>query len=382
MVEISIIMPVYNSQDHLKDTLDYILNQTFDDFELICVNDGSGDDSLDIMNDYSLKDSRIKVFSQENKGQGSARNKGLEHCTGKYVYFMDSDDCIIPEFLELVHDNIKNNSSEIVMFKTGNIESGNKIDTWPLFPFDEVFKDADFNDFTFDYHSVLKYVLNSSFAPWTKFYKKELFDRYDDFTFNEKLPYEDVLFHIKSMLRASRISFVPEYLYYYRIDNPNSSSFNYESHIKIFDVIDEVGEFLKKENYLNDFEKEFEFFKLRQITYHMITPINEEHFKLAKQYLNGIDIDENDLIPDYRRKEYQIFYENDDAKTYEREINLYLLQREQDELKEKNSMLELENSRLKYEKNELESKKEEILSSRSWKLTKVFRSIFNLFRRN
>ena len=382
MAEISIIMPVYNSQDHLKDTLDYILNQTFDDFELICVNDGSGDDSLDILNDYSLKDSRIKVFSQENKGQGSARNKGLEHCTGKYVYFMDSDDCIIPEFLELVHDNIKNNSSEIVMFKTGNIESGNKIDTWPLFPFDEVFKDVDFNDFTFDYHSVRKYVLNSSFAPWTKFYKKELFDRYDDFTFNEKLPYEDVLFHIKSMLRASRISFVPEYLYYYRIDNPNSSSFNYESHIKIFDVIDEVEEFLKKENYLNDFEKEFEFFKLRQITYHMITPINEEHFKLAKQYLNGIDIDENDLIPDYRRKEYQIFYENDAAKTYEREINLYLLQREQNELKEKNRKLEMENSQLKQEKSELESKKEEILSSRSWKLTKVFRSTFNLFRRN
>ena len=382
MVEISIIMPVYNSQDHLKDTLDYILNQTFDDFELICVNDGSGDDSLDILNDYSFKDSRIKVFSQENKGQGSARNKGLEHCTGKYVYFMDADDCIIPEFLELVHDNIKNNSSEIVMFKTGNIESGNKIDTPPLFPFDEVFKDADFNDFTFDYTNVRKYVLNSSFAPWTKFYKKELFDRYDDFKFNENLPYEDVLFHIKSMLRASRISFVPEYLYYYRIDNPNSSSFNYESHIKIFDVIDEVEEFLKKENYLNDFEKEFEFFKLRQITYHMITPINEEHFKLAKQYLNGIDIDENDLIPDYRKKEYQIFYENDDAKTYEREINLYLLQREQNELKEKNRKLEMENSQLKQEKSELESKKEEILSSRSWKLTKVFRSIFNLFRRN
>ena len=382
MVEISIIMPVYNSQDHLKDTLDYILNQTFDDFELICVNDGSGDDSLEILNDYSFKDSRIKVFSQENKGQGSARNKGLEHCTGKYVYFMDADDCIIPEFLELVHDNIKNNSSEIVMFKTGNIESGNKIDTPPLFPFYEVFKDADFNDFTFDYTNVRKYVLNSSFAPWTKFYKKELFDRYDDFKFNEKLPYEDVLFHIKSMLRASRISFVPEYLYYYRIDNPNSSSFNYESHIKIFDVIDEVGEFLKKENYLNDFEKEFEFFKLRQITYHMITPINEEHFKLAKQYLNGIDIDENDLIPDYRKKEYQIFYENDDAKTYEREINLYLLQREQNELKEKNRKLEMENSQLKQEKSELESKKEEILSSRSWKLTKVFRSTFNLFRRN
>lgn len=382
MVEISIIIPVYNSQDHLKDTLDYILNQTFDDFELICVNDGSGDDSLDILNDYSLKDSRIKVFSQENKGQGSARNKGLEHCTGKYVYFMDSDDCIIPEFLELVHDDIKNNSSEIVMFKTGNIESGNKIDTPPLFPFYEVFKDADFNDFTFDYTNVRKYVLNSSFAPWTKFYKKELFDRYDDFKFNEKLPYEDVLFHIKSMLRASRISFVPEYLYYYRIDNPNSSSFNYESHIKIFDVIDEVGEFLKKENYLNDFEKEFEFFKLRQITYHMITPINKEHFKLAKQYLNGIDIDENDLIPDYRKKEYQIFYENDDAKTYEREINLYLLQREQNELKEKNRKLEMENSQLKQEKSELESKKEEILSSRSWKLTKVFRSTFNLFRRN
>ena len=114
----------------------------------------------------------------------------------------------------------------------------------------------------------------------------------------------------------------------------------------------------------------------------MITPINEEHFKLAKQYLNRIDIDENYLIPDYRKKEYQIFYENDDAKTSEREINLYLLQREQNELKEKNRKLEMENSQLKQEKSELESKKEEILSSRSWKLTKVFRSTFNLFRRN
>ena len=382
MAEISIIMPVYNSQDHLKDTLDYILNQTFDDFELICINDGSDDDSLDILNDYSLNDSRIKVLSQENEGPGSARNKGLKHCTGKYVYFMDSDDYIIPEFLELVHDNIKNNNSEMVMFKTGNIESGIKIDIRPLFPFDEVFADADFNDFTFDYHIVRKYVLNSSFAPWTKFYKKELFDRYGDFTFNEDLPYEDVLFHIKSMLRASKISFVPKYLYYYRIDNPNSSSFNYESHIKIFNVIDEVEEFLKKEGYLNDFEKEFEFFKLRQITYHMITPINEEHFKLAKKYLNGIDINDNDLIPAYRKKEYKIFYDNDDAKTYEKEINLYLLQREQDELKEKNRKLELENAQLKEKKRELESKKEEILSSRSWKLTKVFRSAFNLFRRN
>lgn len=382
MAEISIIMPVYNSQDHLKETLDCILNQTFDDFELICVNDGSCDDSLDILNDYSLNDSRIRVLSQENEGQGSARNKGLEHCTGKYVYFMDSDDYIIPEFLELVHDNIKNNNSEMVMFKTGNIESGIKIDNRPLFPFDEVFADADFNDFTFDYHGVRKYVLNSSFAPWTKFYKKELLDSYGDFAFNEDLPYEDVLFHIKSMQRASRISFVPKYLYYYRIDNPNSSSFNYESHIKIFNVIDEVEEFLKKEGYLNDFEKEFEFFKLRQITYHMITPINEEHFKLAKKYLNGIDINDNDLIPDYRKKEYQIFYDNDNAKTYEKEINLYLLQREQDELKEKNRKLELENTRLKQEKSELESKKEEILSSRSWKLTKVFRSAFNIFRRN
>ena len=380
MVEISIIMPVYNSQDHLKDTLNCLLNQTFADFELICINDGSSDDSPNILNDSSLNDSRVKVISQENKGPGAARNNGLAECIGKYIYFMDSDDYIIPEFLQMVYDNMTNNDSEIVMFKIGNIEKGHKIDIRPYFPFDEVFKNVDFEDFTFDYHSVRKYVMNAAFGPWTKLYKKELFDRYDDFTFDEDVPYEDVLFHIKAMLRASKISFIPKYLYYYRIDNLNSSSFDYESHIKIFNVIDYVEAFLDKENYLNDFNNEFEYFKLRQITYHMISPISEEYFKMAKHYLYGIDLNKNSLIPLNLKKEYQIFYDSNNSQEYEKEIRHHRLLEENNKLKKENEKLNKENSQLNNELAEIKNMNDEILSSNSWKLSKPLRMFFNLFR--
>lgn len=100
MVKVSIIMPIYNGEDNLENSLNSIKAQTFEDFELLCVNDGSTDSTLDILEEFSKNDSRIRIISQKNGGPGSARNNGLKNCTGEYVYFMDSDDRIVPDFLE------------------------------------------------------------------------------------------------------------------------------------------------------------------------------------------------------------------------------------------------------------------------------------------
>ena len=103
MPKVSVIMPVYNASDYLARAIDCILNQTHQDIELICVNDGSTDDSLDILNEYAEKDSRIQVFSQTNQGGGAARNFALDKISGKYLYFMDSDDEIKKEtFTEMI----------------------------------------------------------------------------------------------------------------------------------------------------------------------------------------------------------------------------------------------------------------------------------------
>ena len=94
MVKISVIIPVYNVENYLEESLDSIINQTFTDLEIICVNDGSTDNSPSILNNYANKDSRINIINQENKGLSAARNSGLDVATGDYIYFFDSDDIL------------------------------------------------------------------------------------------------------------------------------------------------------------------------------------------------------------------------------------------------------------------------------------------------
>ncbi len=97
----SIIIPVYNTAPFLHDCLDSILNQTIQDWECICVDDGSKDDSLQILNEYQKQDNRFRVLHQENKGQSEARNLGLENVHGDFFSFVDSDDILLPNTLEI-----------------------------------------------------------------------------------------------------------------------------------------------------------------------------------------------------------------------------------------------------------------------------------------
>ena len=93
MPKVSIIIPVYNVEDYLDEAMQSLLTQSFSDFEIIAVNDGSTDGSLSILERYASKDKRITVISQSNQGQSAARNVALRHSSGNYIYFMDSDMC-------------------------------------------------------------------------------------------------------------------------------------------------------------------------------------------------------------------------------------------------------------------------------------------------
>lgn len=93
-MRISVIIPVYNAAPYLRSCLDSVVNQTLRDIEVICIDDGSTDGSAAILADYAVRDTRVRVISQANAGQGAARNRGLEQATGEYVYFMDADDAL------------------------------------------------------------------------------------------------------------------------------------------------------------------------------------------------------------------------------------------------------------------------------------------------
>lgn len=97
MAKVSVIIPVYNVEPYLKQCMDSVVGQTLKDIEIICVDDGSTDGSLDILKEYATEDSRIQIIEQKNAGAGAARNNGMRHATGKYLSFLDSDDFLCRE---------------------------------------------------------------------------------------------------------------------------------------------------------------------------------------------------------------------------------------------------------------------------------------------
>ena len=306
MVKVSVIVPVYNVENFLKECLDSIVNQTLYDIEIICINDGSTDNSLAILESYAKSDDRIKIISQENKGLGAVRNVAFNHISGDYVFFIDSDDYIDLNTLKKLYENAISNDSDLVFFKIARFdEEGNLNYDLPGFDFENVFGEVDYNNFTFTYSDVKSYVMNASFATWIKLYKKSFLDKFDDLRFPEGLAYEDVPFHIKVMLYGSKISFVPEFLYFYRI-NPNSIMNTSSNGFDIFEICDLVEMFLIEKNFYDEFKEEFVFFKIAQILSKIISTESEEYFQLAKDEFSNMNVSNNSKIPDYYLKRFNL----------------------------------------------------------------------------
>ncbi len=125
---VSVIVPVYNTEKYLRRCLDSVLGQSYTNFECLCVNDGSPDNSAAILEEYSSKDSRVRVLTQENKGISSARNLALENIKGEYFIFLDSDDSIHPQLLEIcVYQALRDNSDMVVYRLSHSYRNINKI---------------------------------------------------------------------------------------------------------------------------------------------------------------------------------------------------------------------------------------------------------------
>ena len=132
MVKVSVILPIYNVASYLDETFQSLLNQSLKEIEIIAVNDGSTDESEDIIKRYAKQDTRISFFSQENQGQSVARNLALQHAKGEYIYMMDSDDILAePEALRTCYDYAKKNHADFIFFDGDTIqEEGTSPLTW------------------------------------------------------------------------------------------------------------------------------------------------------------------------------------------------------------------------------------------------------------
>lgn len=126
MKKISVIVPVYNTEKYVENTLDSILNQTYKNLEIIVINDGSTDNSKQICEKKALTDNRIIMINTENQGAGAARNLGLSKATGEYISFIDSDDLIVPEYYEVLESMIRENDADIAECKFVRINNASE----------------------------------------------------------------------------------------------------------------------------------------------------------------------------------------------------------------------------------------------------------------
>ena len=235
MTAISILVPVYNVERYLNQCLNSILQQTFRDFEVICINDGSTDHSLEIIKSFIAKDKRFKLIDKINTGYGHSMNQGLSQCQGEYISIIESDDYIKPDMLERLYTVAKENNLDVARCN--------------YYIFSKFSKKLN-NDYIRDIlaNKVLKPLdhIKIFYQPpsiWVNLYKREFIDKYKiRFLETAGASFQDTSFVFKVYALCKRFMFINEALLYYRIDN-NGSSINNKS--KAFCVCDEYQEILK-----------------------------------------------------------------------------------------------------------------------------------------
>ncbi|WP_428074354.1 glycosyltransferase [Candidatus Avelusimicrobium aviculae] len=235
--KVSVILPIYNAEKYLKHALNSIINQTLKDIEIICVNDGSTDNSLQIIKEYTAKDKRIKCIDKPNAGYGHAMNCGMELATGEYIGIVEPDDFIKPEMYETLYKKAKELDLDVI--KSDYIAFSNTsekyISIMPKNFYEKVLSMA--KD---------KNILGFTVNP-TGLFKTSFLRRYQ-IVFNETpgASHQDIGFWALTTFYASRIYFLPVAFYMYRQDNTNSSMNSYAKPNIMLDEYAFIGEHLRK----------------------------------------------------------------------------------------------------------------------------------------
>ena len=209
-VKVSVIVPVYNVEKYLRKCLESLVNQTLKEIEIICINDGSEDSSLDILNEYASKDSRLKIVTQENSGLSIARNNGIKLAKGEYIGFVDSDDWVDINFFENLYNGAIKNNADIAVASIRKVLE-DKIEEY-------VIKyNVEKTETRVDKKYKLAQIPKFNYV-WNKIYKTSAFKKLGIF-FKEHTYFEDIYFSPRVVYYLPCMTSVKNTAYYYRYNN-------------------------------------------------------------------------------------------------------------------------------------------------------------------
>lgn len=327
--KLSVVVIVYNTEYYLEECLDSLVNQTLDSMEIICVNDGSTDNSLNVLNKYAKKYDNIKVIDQENAGGANAGNRGLKEAKGEYVALVDSDDIVVEDAYEKMYNKAKETNSDIVGGKPNiyllNYQRSvyNNHDIWDC---EKTIKPDEYLDIYYDVFY------------WDKIYRRKLIEEHDIYMIPGKL-YADAPMVFKAYFYANKITLIPDIVYYWRkrdleaINEGDSYTSITKNLLDIDNMHDRLITYYYLKEYFNEAGKEKgfdDFIKLylERFFYPINGIIKDENFK--KTYLKELTPILEDIEDIYNNKldiKYNLFIYfilNNQIDTLEEFINFYL----------------------------------------------------------
>ena len=330
-VKVSVILPVYNVAPYLPQCIESLLSQTLKNIEIICINDGSTDDSLQILQDYQAKDHRVRIVDQENKGAGAARNIGIKMAEGQYLSFLDADDYFDKNMLKKAYDRAENNNADICIYGSmlfDNATGEKKKCTFSVrkdkLPKSNVFSRTQINGNLFT--SIMGWA-------WDKLYKKS-FVLNNNLWFQEQRTTNDMYFVYASLLRAGRITLLDEMLYFQRRNVSTSLSNSRELSWECFYyALMKVKKELEDMAIYDEYEHDFVNYALHSCLWNFNSlkePIAEKLFhKLREKWFEdlGISTKEEDYFDG--KAEYEQYMEimqiplNDEMAYMEYKINYW-----------------------------------------------------------
>lgn len=298
MPKVSIVIPVYNAEKYLEQCLNSIISQTYHNIEIICIDDGSKDNSLKILKKYAENDNRFIILDQQNHGAAVARNEGIKIATGKYIIFLDCDDYFDTDLVNKALNKAEKFNTDIVIFKAVAFNSQTEKTRYLN---DKISKFKIYFNKTFSISDIPDYILNSFLlAPWNKFYRTD-FIKANGLYFQNIKRSNDIYFTTTSLVKAQKIILLNDVLTYYRRGtNTNLQAGNETTPLEFYKALNKLKDYLENEGLYQLTEKSFIKLAL-ETTFYNINSIKNKEVKFNLMHFMKNEGFESLGINDYKQ---------------------------------------------------------------------------------